>query len=229
MPFRNLAAILFLTLLPLLFCPAASFADEETKVREAALVLTEMNQMPEKSIPPQLMRQAYGIAIFPDVFKAGFIVGARYGVGVVLLRNEDGTWTNPVFFTIGGGSFGWQIGAQASDLILIFAGPRSLDTLASGKFTLGADASVAIGTVGRHAEAGTDLKLRAEIIAYSRTRGLFGGIAIEGAAMQVDYGANAAFYKNPGILPVDIFKNRNLPAPPAAEELKSLLVRYTNQ
>jgi lipid-binding SYLF domain-containing protein len=127
-----------------------------------------------------------------------------------------------------GASLGLQIGAQASDVVLVFRSVRSLDSITSGKFTLGMDASVAAGPVGRHAEAGTDVQLRAEMLSYSRSRGLFAGVALEGAAMQVDYGANSAFYNIPGLLPMDIFQRRDIQAPAVAGELRSVLKYYSN-
>ena len=201
--------------------------DEESKVQAGIAVMREIMDIPEGGIPPSLLNSAYGIAIFPDMLKAGFIVGARYGVGIMTVRSsEDHSWSNPVFFRIVGGSVGWQIGAQATDIILVFKTIRSLDAITSGKFTLGADASIAAGPVGRHAEAGTDIQLRAEILSYSRSRGLFAGIALEGAALQVDYGANSAFYSIPGLLPMEIFRNRELQAPLVSGELKKALNYY---
>jgi lipid-binding SYLF domain-containing protein len=191
--------------------------------------MKEIMEIPESSIPPSLLDSAYAIGIFPDLLKAGFIVGARYGGGIIVVRKEDRSWSNPVFYTMTGGSVGFQIGAQASDIILVFKTARSLDWITGGKFTLGVDASVAAGPVGRHAEAGTDVQLRAEILSYSRSRGLFAGVAVEGAAIQVDYGSNAAFYNAPGLLPMEIFKSRELQTPPLAEELKRVIAYYSGQ
>ncbi len=201
---------------------------EEAKVQASTAVIKEVMEIPESSIPPSLLSSAYGIAIFPDLLKAGFILGGRYGRGVLLVRGEDRSWSNPVFFKLIGGSIGWQIGAQSSDIILVLKSIRSLDSITSGKFTLGVDASIAAGPVGRHAEAGTDVQLRAEILSYSRSRGLFLGLSLEGASMQVDYDANAAFYNVPGLLPMEIFRNRNLPAPAVSTELRRVLTYYSN-
>jgi lipid-binding SYLF domain-containing protein len=215
----------------LLWSPGSSGAwtHEEIRVEGATSVMKEIMEIPESCIPPSLLDSAYAIAIFPDLLKAGFILGARYGGGLIVVRSEDRSWSNPVFYTMTGGSFGFQIGAQASDIILVFKTARSLDWITGGKFTLGLDASVAAGPVGRHAEAGTDLELRAEILSYSRSRGLFAGVALEGAAIQVDYGANASFYNMPGLLPMEIFRNRNLPAPPLAVELKKVISYYSSR
>lgn len=227
MPNRTIACLLILAL-SLLFMPTVLQAGvgEEAKVQASIAVMKEIMEIPEGSIPPNLLASAYGIAIFPDLLKAGFIVGGRYGQGVLLVRGQDGNWSNPVFFKLIGGSIGWQIGAQSSDIILVFKSIRSLDSITSGKFTLGADASIAAGPVGRHAEAGTDVQLRAEILSYSRSRGLFLGLSLEGASMQVDYGANSSFYNNPGLLPMEIFRNRNLQAPPVAGDLIRTLSYY---
>jgi len=203
--------------------------EEEAKVQASTAVIKEIMEIPESAIPPSLLRSAHGIAIFPDLLKAGFILGGRYGCGVLLVHNEDGTWSNPVFFRPIGGSIGWQIGAQSTDVILILKSIRSLDAISGGKFTLGVDASIAAGPVGRQAEADTDVLLRAEILSYSRSRGLFLGLSLEGAAIQVDYGPTAAFYNVPGLLPVEILKNRNMTAPASAMELRRVLEWYSKQ
>jgi lipid-binding SYLF domain-containing protein len=221
-------SILLLSLLSLPGSPDA-WAGEDVRVQGAISVMKEIMDIPENAIPPSLLSRAYAIGIFPDLLKAGFILGARYGTGLIVVRTEDKSWSNPVFYTITGGSVGFQIGAQASDIVLVFTSVRSLDSITSGKFTLGVDASVAAGPVGRHAEAGTDVQLKAEILSYSRSRGLFAGVAIEGAAVQVDFGANAAFYNVPSLLPMEIFRNRELQAPPLAGELRRVLTYYSNQ
>jgi len=200
---------------------------EEAKVQASTAVIKEVMEIPESEIPPSLLRRAQGIAIFPDLLKGAFFFGARYGCGVLLVRNEDHSWGNPVFFDLLGGSFGFQAGVQSTDVILVLNTIRSLDKICSGKFTLGADASIAAGPVGRQAEAGTDVLLRAEILSYSRNRGLFLGVSLEGAAIQLDYGLTAAFYNVPGLLPMDILKNRNMTAPASAAELRRVLDWYS--
>jgi len=214
-----------------LILPGSSSAGvgEEAKVHASTDVMREIMDIPESAIPPGLLHMAQGIAIFPDLLKAGFILGGRYGVGVLLVRNEDRSWGNPVFFRLIGGSIGWQIGAQSTDVILVLKSIRSLDAIYGGKFTLGADASIAAGPVGRQAEAGTDVLLRAEILSYSRSRGLFAGLSLEGAAIQVDFGATSSFYNTPGLLPVDIVKNREMNVPPVALELRRVLDWYSAQ
>ncbi|HYA42069.1 MAG TPA: lipid-binding SYLF domain-containing protein [Syntrophobacteraceae bacterium] len=219
--------IMALSLCLLLPAPAGAGMSEDAKVQASTAVIREVMDIPESAIPPSLLHMAQGIAIFPDLLKAGFILGGRYGVGVLLVRNEDRSWGNPVFFRLIGGSIGWQIGAQSSDVILVLKSIRSLDAIYGGKFTLGADASIAAGPVGRQAEAATDIMLRAEILSYSRTRGLFAGLSFEGAAILVDYGSTASFYNSPGLLPVDVSKNPNIITPPAAAELRRVLDWYS--
>jgi lipid-binding SYLF domain-containing protein len=174
------------------------------------------------------LRIAQGIAIFPDLIKAGFIFGGRYGVGILLVRNEDGSWGNPVFFRLLGGSFGWQIGVQSTDVILVLNTIRSLDAMCNGKFTLGGDASIAAGPVGRQAEVGTDVLLSAEILSYSRNRGLFLGLSLEGAAIMPDNDATASFYNATGLALMDVLRKPNLmTTPAAAAELRRVLDWYS--
>ena len=205
--------------------PIEAGSEEVKNVEVATEVLTEIMAIPEKGIPPSLLRNAYGIAVIPGVIKVGFVLGGRYGRGILVVRTGKG-WSNPSFITLTGGSVGWQIGAQSTDVILVFKSSRSIDSITKGKFTLGVDASIAAGPVGRHAEAATDVQLKAEIYSYSRSRGLFAGIALEGAALQIDDDANAAFYGREGISPKDIFKNKAIKAPAVAEKFKQILMKY---
>ncbi len=232
MTHRTALAVFIIALSLCFLLPTVSNAgvSEEAKVQASTAVMKEIMGIPECAIPPSLLSCAHGIAIFPDLLKAGFIFGARYGTGVLLVRNEDGNWGNPVFFRLVGGSFGWQIGAESTDVILVLKSIRSLDAICGGKFTLGGDASIAAGPVGRQAEAGTDVLLRAEILSYSRSRGLFLGLSLEGAAMQVDYDSTASFYNTPGLMPTDILRNRSMVTPPpAAGELRYVLDWYSKQ
>ncbi len=205
---------------------AQARAKEERLVRSSIQVLEEIMAIPEQAIPPALLNNAQGIAIFPNMIKGGFIVGARYGTGITVIRRQDGTWSNPVFYRVIGGSLGFQIGAHAIDVILVFKTPRSLDYISAGKFTLGGDASVAAGPVGRHAEASTDTQLRAEIYSYSRSRGLFAGVSLTGSSMQVDYQANSAFYGTAGLLPMEIFTQDNPDIPVIVDDLKRVLSKH---
>ncbi len=179
-----------------LLLPLSAFAGqkEDDRANNASRVLSEILQIPEDSIPSKLLNEAQAIAVIPDVVKAGFVVGGRRGKGLIAVRGSDGTWSNPSFIVLTGGSIGFQAGLQSADVILVFRNARGVDSIVNGKFTLGGDASVAAGPVGRSAQASTDEQLKAEIYSYSRARGLFAGIALDGAVMQIDKKANAAVY-----------------------------------
>jgi lipid-binding SYLF domain-containing protein len=198
------------------------------KIDDAVEVLDQTVSIPEKGIPPALLGNAEGIAIIPGVIKAGFILGGRYGKGILVIRQKDGSWSNPVFITVAGGSIGWQIGVESIDIILVFKSSRSIEGIMKGKFTLGADASVAAGPVGRQASASTDILLKSEIYSYSRSRGLFAGLALDGAGIQINHDANEAFYGTGYSLPADIIGNSNLKVPPVVDRLKKLLNEHTS-
>jgi len=187
---------LVLTALLALMLPFAANAQEKEIQRadNAVRVLSEILAIPEESIPERLLREAEAIAVMPDVVKAGLIFGGRGGKGLMAVRGSDGTWSNPTFITLGGGSFGFQAGVQSADVVLVFRNRRGVDNIVNGKFTLGADASVAAGPVGRSAQASTDGQLKAEIYSYSRARGLFAGIALDGAVIAIDNRANRRVY-----------------------------------
>lgn len=176
----------------------------DIRINNAAYIISDFQGIPEQSIPDALLNGAAGIAIIPNVLKVGFGVGARYGRGVLLLRRDDGDWSPPCFITLGSGSFGWQIGAQSADLVLIFRETARLNEIGRSKFTLGADASIAAGPVGRYTSASTDLKLDAEVYSYSRTKGLFAGVALDGTIIGIDAAENQSYYSQPGIQLVDI-------------------------
>lgn len=199
---------------------------EVAKINDAVEVMDDIMAIPEKGMPPALLNKAQGIAIIPCVVKAGFIVGGRHGSGVVVVRNSDGTWGNPSFVTITGGSIGWQIGAQSTDIILVFKTRNGINNMIKGKFTLGADAAVAAGPVGRQAEAGTDMEFKSEIYSYSRTRGLFAGISLEGAALQIDNDANAALYGEETAKASNILTDKEIKAPAIVNKLKETLMKY---
>lgn len=226
---RSALAVFIMALSLCLLLPGLARAgvSEDAKVQAATAVMKEIMAIPENSIPPFLLHQAHAIAIFPDMLKGGFILAGRYGVGVVLERNNDGSWGNPVFFRLIGASFGWQVGVQSIDAVLIFKSLRSIHKMYNGRITLGADASIAAGPVGRQATADTDILLRSEVLSYSRSRGLFAGVSLQGAVIEVDYGATAAFYNRPGLLPIDVLNNPNMPVPPVAQELKRVLDWYS--
>ena len=178
---------------------ALAESEQQQKLDDATTVVSQFVDIPENAIPPALLGKAYGIAVIPSVFKAGFVVGGRHGKGVLTVRMKDGSWSNPTFISLTGGSIGWQIGASSSDIILVFKTQRSIDKIASGQINLGADAAVAAGPVGRSAGASTNLGFDAEVYSYSRARGLFAGVSLEGGKISIDREANWLFYDKAGI------------------------------
>jgi lipid-binding SYLF domain-containing protein len=209
---------------------AAGAQNRETETVQSALdVFLVARKIPENGLPDFLLNEAKAIAIVPDMVKLGFVVGVRRGHGVLLVRNADGRWSNPVFIVLTGGSLGWQIGVQSVDVVLVFSGNRSLEQVlqGKGKVTLGADAGLAAGPVGRQITASTDIQLQSEIYSYSRSRGLFAGVSIDGAAMEIDSVANAVFYRAPGIAVPNILENANLKTPDVAQRLQDAIAANT--
>ena len=204
--------------------PAAALgqSEEAAIIEMATVALNEIMAVPLRAIPVALLADAEGIAIVPNTVKAGFVVGVRHGRGVLLVRDEARRWQSPTFVTLTGGSFGWQIGVQASDLVLVFKTRSSVAGVLRGKFTIGADASAAAGPVGRQASAATDPWLAAEIYSYSRSRGLFAGAAVDGSVIQIDGRANVAYYGAP-LAPLGPPST----AHPSAARLVALVHRYT--
>jgi lipid-binding SYLF domain-containing protein len=188
-----------------------SGAEELQTVKQSQDALDQFGGLQIESIPPAMLSRAEGVAIFPNMIKGGFILGVNYGKGVLMVRRPDRTWSPPVMVTMGGGSLGFQAGVQAADIVLVFATPRSLQGIMNGqKVTLGADASIALGPIGRQANAGTDAKLGAEIYSYARSRGLFLGVSLGGADLSVDHNANAMLYSRFGVTPAEVFDGRGL-------------------
>jgi lipid-binding SYLF domain-containing protein len=206
----------------------AGTARQEGLLLTATEVLDEVQGMPDQRVPDALLSRAYGIAVIPSVTKIAFIFGGRYGTGVVVVRDKlDSPWSNPVFLSLTGGSWGLQAGAQASDIILVFTTRNGIEGIAGGRMTLGADASVAAGPVGRQASASTDISL-AEIYSYARTRGLFAGIALDGSVIAIDRSANAALYHKSGVTASEIFSGQ-APAPPeTAQRFLDRLAQLTH-
>ncbi|MBK7250251.1 MAG: lipid-binding SYLF domain-containing protein [Gammaproteobacteria bacterium] len=183
---------------------ACAQAREEARLLVASQVLEELRSQRDQMIPDRLLERAYGIVVVPEVIKAGLIVGGRAGRGVLVVRDEQGHFSNPVFVRLAGGSFGWQAGVQETDVVLVFTTRRGVEGITDGKLTLGADASVAAGPVGRQASAATDASFSAEVYSYSRNRGLFAGVALDGSALTIDRKANASFYGKPQVVASDI-------------------------
>ncbi len=180
---------------------------EDAQAENAVRVLAEIQAIPESSIPDKLLDEAKAIVIVPDTIKAGLVLGGRRGRGVLSVRTADGSWSNPSFVTLTGGSIGLQVGVQSADVVLVFRSERGLDSIVNGKFTLGADAGVAAGPMGRNAAAATDGQMKAEIWSWSRARGLFAGVALDGAVLSIDNRANEAVYGQ-DTTPRMIFENR---------------------
>jgi lipid-binding SYLF domain-containing protein len=193
-----------LTLLSVTAAVQAQSAREEGRLLIASEVLEELRNARDQVIPDRLLERAYGIAVFPDLTKVAFFAGGRRGHGVMVVRDKQGRFSSPVFITMTGGSFGWQWGVQSTDIVLVFTTPKGIEGISGGKVTLGADASVAAGPVGRQASAATDASLKAEVYSYSRTRGVFAGLSVDGSAITIDDSANAAFYNKPGLTAVDV-------------------------
>ena len=184
-----LAALLFASV-----CSTLSFADTAAqRVEAAATVLNEIMATPDKGIPTEILDSAKCVAVVPSLLKGGFIVGGSHGRGLATCRTANG-WSAPAPFSMTGGSFGFQIGGQAVDLVMMIMNERGMQALLSSKFKLGADASAAAGPVGRHAEGSTDWKMRAEVLTYSRARGLFAGVTVNGSSITQDDNATRELY-----------------------------------
>ena len=172
--------------------PGSAQSADETRLAQAADVLHWFTVDEERGIPPDLLQRARGIAVIPGLIRGGFFIGGRRGRGVLTVRSEGGEWSNPAFITLTGGSIGWQIGVESADVVLIFANDRSINNIASGKFTFGGDATAIAGPMGRRSTKA--VTFRSEIYVYMRSRGLFAGAAFEGARLDIDQQGSARFY-----------------------------------
>ena len=213
------------------FCTLASAASTKEvgdRVVSAAVVLKEISEIPEKGIPTDLLNKSYCVAVVPSMKKGGFIFGANYGKGVLSCRinNGEGPWSPPNMIQLAGGSFGLQIGAQAVDVVLVIMNLSGLESMLDSKFTVGGDASVAAGPVGRTASAETDAWMRAQILAYSRARGLFGGLTIKGSTLRPDNNANHVLYGK-DVLPRSILLHRTDPIPKDAQIFVDTLTKLS--
>jgi lipid-binding SYLF domain-containing protein len=179
-------------------------AREEGRLLMATEVLDEVRSQRDSAIPDRLLDRAYGIVVVPSVTKLAFIGGGRWGKGAMVVRDKDGRFTNPIFVTLAGASIGWQWGGTSTDIVLVFTTKAGIEGITGGKLTLGADAAVAAGPVGRSASAATDQNFAAEVYSYSRSRGLFAGVALDGTSLSVDRKANEHFYKKKGVMASEI-------------------------
>lgn len=201
--------------------------DAISQASKAATVLKEIMAAPDKSIPKDVLDKAECVAVFPQVIKAGFIVGGRGGRGVASCRTPSG-WSAPAFFDLGGGSFGLQIGAQATDFILLFMNEKGMDSLLSSKFTLGGDASVAAGPVGRQAGAETDALMTAQVLSYSRSKGVFAGLELKGTVISQDTEDNEALYGK-GVTARQALKENKVTAPAEVQVYPRTLSTYSSR
>jgi lipid-binding SYLF domain-containing protein len=202
-------------------------ADDDTKatkrVESAATVLDQIQGAPDQGIPEEVLGSAECVAVIPTLLKGGFVFGGRYGKGVASCRTPKG-WSSPAFFTIGGGSFGLQIGAEAVDLVMLIMNKDGMKNLLSSNFKLGADASAAAGPVGRHASANTDWKMRAQVLTYSRARGAFAGLELSGAVIKQDKDSTRDFYGR--MVPFKTSLEGDVEAPPAAYPFLNTLAKW---
>jgi lipid-binding SYLF domain-containing protein len=197
----------------------ATSSDQEAKIEEVMEVLQRFSSIPEQAIPPKLLQDAEGIAIIPSVVKIGVVIGGRYGKGVLLLRGADKQFSRPLFMTLKGGSVGWQIGARAIDILLVFKHRRELDILMQGGINLGGDISIAAGPVGEAASAASDTQLSADVYSYSHSGGMFVGFALDEASLKIDEQDNSGYYGQEMISPQQVMTGEGVDAPPSATEL----------
>jgi lipid-binding SYLF domain-containing protein len=224
---RPISAIITVVLM---CCMSAAMANKlEKRVENATEVIQRFTQIPERGIPPSLLNNAYAVAVIPSVVKAGFVLGGSYGRGILVTRLDDGRWSNPAFITLGAGSVGFQAGAQSTDVVLVFKTHKSVDRIHNGRLTLGGDMAIATGPVGRSTSAATDFRLRAEIYSYSRSRGLFGGISLEGAVLAMDQKANFAYYGSGESTARNLLSDSALPTPATARRFQETLAATAPQ
>jgi lipid-binding SYLF domain-containing protein len=230
---RNTLVLLLLVC----FLTSILSADEDTKAPEAntkasgrieaaGTVLDEIQGAPDQRIPEEVLSSAECVAVVPSLLNGGFVVGGRYGKGVASCRTPKG-WSAPAFFTIGGGSFGLQIGGQATDVVMLIMNKNGMNNLLSSQFKLGADASAAAGPVGRHAAADTDWKMRAQVLTYSRSRGLFAGLELSGAVIKQDKSGTREFYGR--MVPFKTSLTGEIDAPKSAYPFLSTLAKWAQQ
>jgi lipid-binding SYLF domain-containing protein len=226
---RYLSSALALFLAASLVAPSTSFADEKTdhRLEQSTKVFEAFSDLTEQTIPTWLLERAYGVIVVPSVVKAALMVGGRGGRGVMAVRNPDGSWSNPVFVTLGGVNYGLQFGVQSTDVVLVLMSRQSVEGIAGGKVTLGADASAAAGPLGRSSSAATDATLSAQVLSYSRSSGLFAGVALDGSVISIDRKANETAYGVSGVLASQILEGK-VPGPAAAEKFRGTLTRATS-
>jgi len=216
--------------LVLLFAATTAFAgdraDDLERLRNGALVIREIMDAPDKGVPEEVISNTKCIAVIPNMLKAAFVFGGAYGKGVASCRIERG-WSAPAFFSLKGGSWGLQIGGESADIVMLIMNEEGMNNLLEAKFKLGADASVAAGPVGRHADASTDWKMRAQVLTYSRARGVFAGISLNGAVINENREATRDFYGR--MVPFKTILRGNIASPLEAEKWHDTLVKYAGK
>lgn len=205
---------------------AGDRTDDVERLSSGATVIKEIMSAPDAGVPDEIINNAKCIAVIPSMLKAAFGVGGAYGKGVASCRTEKG-WSAPAFFSLKGGSFGFQIGGQAADIVMLIMNDEGMNNLLASKFKLGADASVAAGPVGRHADASTDWKMRAQVLTYSRTRGIFAGISLNGAVITQSKDETRDFYGR--MVPFRTILRGNIDSPKEAEIWHDTLGKYAGK
>ncbi|NBO63303.1 MAG: hypothetical protein EBU88_00360 [Acidobacteria bacterium] len=226
---RNSAIVLLLSFLLLAVgspVHANPRTDARTRAQNAAAAFNRIMKAADRGIPSELLDRAWCVAVFPSVKKGGFIFGGQFGRGLISCRRPQGSWGAPAFFTIGGGSFGLQIGAQEVELILLIMNRAGVDGLLQNRFELGAGAAVSAGPVGRNTSASTDILLKSQVISYSRSRGIFAGLELKGAVMSADKEANEAVYQQP-VSAKDIILEGKVRAPEIVSSFQRTLSRFS--
>jgi len=224
---KSFACLVAFLLALALSLPAAAMdkAEADIKVEEARISLLQFTNSPDTSTPRWLLARCKGVALFPGMIKAGFIVGGNYGTGVIMSRRPDGTWSGPAFFIMGGASIGFQIGAQSSDLFMVIMTKVGLDAVLRNQAKFGVDASAVAGPVGRDAQAAiAGGSLKADLYSYSRSAGAFLGASVSGAGIEFDKASSAAYYGRP-VTVADIFDGK-VELPPGAKALVEALNKF---
>lgn len=220
---KNIARVLIFCAFILIFCVNAKISNEEKeRISNAVDVLTQLLDTPDKSIPKEIVDKCECMIVIPSVKKGAFVFGGQYGKGLATCRTSPNGWSAPVFYSLKGGSFGLQIGGQTIDLVLVILNDKGINSLLKDKFTLGADASVAAGPVGRATSAETNAALKAEILAYARAQGLFAGISLKGSSLKPDKEANLGLYGK-SIAAKEILVSNSVEAPQETTSFIDLL------
>lgn len=227
---RLIATCLAVLLAMTALVPLQASADDKTdrRLQQSQRVFDAFSDLTEQTIPTWLLERAYGVVVVPSVVKVALTLGGRGGKGVMAVRNPDGTWSPPAFVTLAGANIGFQFGVQSTDVVLVLMSRESVEGIAGGKVTLGADASVAAGPLGRSSSAATDATLSAQVLSYSRSSGLFAGVALDGTVIAIDKRANESFYGISDVLASQILEGKVASVPAAAQDFTAALARATN-